>query len=73
MAGMGRPSIFGPKSSKYRRQGIMTKVGSKLFEMKRSELATLANVSVKSVSDGDVFEFLARGRESTVEYLASRT
>jgi hypothetical protein len=70
MAKMGRPSIFAPKSPKHRRQGIMTPAGSKLFEVARKRLGQLAKMDPKKISDGDVFEFLARGEEATRAYLA---
>jgi hypothetical protein len=75
MARMGRPSIFAPKDPKYRYQGLMTKEGATQFEAARKELAKLTALKVKQVSDGDVFEYLSRGREATVEYLdlATRT
>ncbi len=72
MAKMGRPSLFAPKDPKCRYQGLMTKPGSKLAEAKRKELADLAGLPVKKVSDGDLFDYMARGKEATVELLAAR-
>ncbi len=73
MARMGRPSVFAPKDPKHRYQGIVTKLGAKQLEDARADLAALSGLKKKQVSDGDVFEFLARGRRATQEYLATRT
>ena len=66
---MGRPSIFAPKNPKHRHQGIMTNVGEKKFEAARRRLAELAEMPVKRVSDGDVFEYLSRGEVETIAHL----
>lgn len=72
MAQMGRPSVFAPKDTKARYQGLMTSVGSKLAEKHRADLAKLSGLKVSQVSDGDLFDYLARGKEATVEYLAKK-
>lgn len=69
MARMGRPSLFGPKDVDARYQGLMTTAGSKLFETEREWIARTVGIAVKSVSDGDVFESLARGREKSERIL----
>lgn len=66
---MGRPTIFKGKESRYRRQGIMTKEGSARFEVARATLAGMVGWPIDKVSDGDVFEFLARGPLATKAYL----
>lgn len=50
----------------------MTKEGSKLAEQHRKELAELSGLKPKQVSDGDLFDYLARGKEATVAYLAKK-
>lgn len=68
---MGRPSIFRePKTKRY--QGNTTKIGSVRFEAARRRLAALTKWPVGKVSDGDVFEYLARGEADTVKYLKER-
>jgi hypothetical protein len=64
---MGRPSIFGVKVRRY--QGSVTQAGTVAFENHRRELAKLAKWPVSKVSDGDVFTYLALGREKTLEEL----
>ena len=72
MPRMGRPSLFGKLNPKRRYQGLMTTVGSDAFEIKRRELAEIAGVPVKAVSDGAVFEYLSRGEEATRLFFASK-
>jgi hypothetical protein len=67
---LGQPAIFRPKNPATRKQGHMTDVGAKAFEAARKRLAKLAGR--KKVSDGDVFEFLARGEDDTRMYLESK-
>jgi hypothetical protein len=69
---MGRPSVFAPKDPKARYQGLMTKEGARLAEQHRRELAELSELKPKQVSDGDLFDYLARGKEATVAYLAKK-
>lgn len=69
---MGRDSIFRNKDKKALIRGITTKVGKKKFEEHRKELAVLAKRPVTRVSDGDVVEYLSRGRENTMQYLLER-
>ena len=64
----GRPAIFRHKT--VRLQGVVTKVGSVKFEHARRRLARLAGRDVDSTSDGDTFEFLARGEANTRRYLS---
>jgi hypothetical protein len=68
---MGRPSIF-RELKPHRYQGNTTKTGSMRFEAARRRLAALAGWPVGKVSDGDVFEYLARGEADTVKYLKSK-
>jgi hypothetical protein len=70
MATMGRPSVFRPKNPKKRFQGLTTTRGAQLFEQRRKQLAGLSGV--KSPSDGDVFDYLARGEEETAAYLVEK-
>jgi hypothetical protein len=70
MAQMGRPSVFAPKDPKCRFQGITTKEDARLMEAKRKELAKLSGV--KNPSDGDLFGYMARGKEATIAYLAKK-
>jgi hypothetical protein len=72
VAKMGRPAVFTPKDPKARYQGLVTREGGRQLEAARKKLAALASLPVKSVSDGDVFEYLARGEEETKSFL-SRT
>jgi hypothetical protein len=66
----GWQSIFEGKSREHRYQGIVTEVGSRAFEAARKKLAKLAgNRPVDKVSDGDVFEALARGWDATKAYI----
>ena len=53
-----RPSIFTPKANGNRYQGVTTAYGGKCFEMVRH--AIMHKHGLKSVSDGDVFEYMAR-------------
>jgi len=64
-----RQGIFLDKSDGARLQGIVSKEGAEAFEKARGRLAKLVKWSVKSVSDGDTFEYLARGHNATVKYL----
>ena len=70
---MGRASIFRGKEDGVRIQGLITKRGGQEFEKARRELALLyqdvTGRAVKTVSDADVIEYLARGTEDTQEYL----
>lgn len=61
MAKMGRPSAYAPKDPKCRYQGLTTKAGSKLLEEKRKALSKLSGI--KNPSDGDLFDYLARGEK----------
>jgi len=66
---MGRRSIFRDKikDSKYRVQGLLTKVGSAEFEAARRRLAKLADCD--TASDADTIEYLARGEPNTRAYI----
>jgi hypothetical protein len=66
---MGRASFFRGKikSSKYRVQGLLTRVGRRLFEARRREFCRL--VGMKEASDADVIEYLARGHDDTLLYM----
>lgn len=66
----GRPSIFPDKVRRY--QGSVTDVGSGAFEAARRRLAGLVGWPVSRVSDGDVFEFLARGEAAVKKELKTR-
>lgn len=67
---LGKRAVFDlPKPTRY--QGVVSKVGAKAFEAARKRLAVLAQRTGR-VSDGDVFEYLARGEAETVKYLASK-
>jgi hypothetical protein len=68
----GWPSVFVGKDKRNRYQGITTNIGARWFEAKRRRLAKLAALSPKTVSDGDVFEYLARGEAETIAYIAKR-
>jgi len=68
------PCVFRGKKSHTRVQGIMTTRGGQAFEAARRRLKQIIKpfascAAVKRVSDGDVFEFLARGEADTVRYL----
>lgn len=66
---MGRPTIFkGKKGDRY--QGAVTPVGSRGFEAARKRLARLAGL--KTASDGDTIEYLARGHAASAKYLKTR-
>lgn len=67
----GWQSVFRGKDRACRIQGIMTRVGMRAFETHRKELAKLAGVPVKKVGDSDVTEYLSRGKDETVKYLAA--
>jgi hypothetical protein len=64
----GNASIFKPKNGD-RFQGVTTKLGTTRFEAARGRLAKLAGREKEHVSDGDVFEYLARGESETRAYL----
>jgi hypothetical protein len=66
----GRPSVFRDKDGGYRFGGDLTKHGAERFETHRRRLAQLAP-HVKNPSDADVIEYLARGEENTVAYIAA--
>lgn len=67
-----RRVIFGDKSGGSRYQGCVTKIGSVRFEAARARLAKLACRDVALTSDGDTFEYLARGDAETREYLRTK-
>ena len=73
---MGRPSLFGKKDPAARYQGLMTRYGAQLFERVRRSIAKLIGIGPENVSDGDVFEYLARcsdtGRASVDESLKEK-
>lgn len=52
-----RPSIFAPKDGD-RVQGVLTKRGAECFERVRQAIAK--KHGIKSVSDGDAIEYMAR-------------
>jgi hypothetical protein len=64
-------AIFKDKLGGARYQGVVTAAGSTSFEMARKRLAKMAGREVEQTSDGDVFEFLARGEDATRKYLAT--
>lgn len=66
---MGRPTIFRDKEDGDRVQGIISKRGSTCFENARHELARLAKLEARQVSDADTIEYLARGEQETRRYL----
>jgi hypothetical protein len=68
----GRASIFRNKEGGGRVQGVLTKQGVALFEYHRKRLATLAKREASHVSDADVIEYLARGRQETADILAGK-
>lgn len=68
----GRPCVFRDKDGGYRFGGDLTKVGADRFEAHRRRLAQLAP-HVKNPSDADVIEYLARGEENTVAYIAAHS
>lgn len=49
--------------------GIVTRAGIAYLETRRAELAKLAGRDAEKVSDGDLFEYMARGVKNTREYL----
>lgn len=65
----GRASLFRGKKGGRRIQGIVTRRGGELFEMRRRWLASLTNRKQREVSDADVIEYLARGEKETLKYL----
>lgn len=67
---LGRQSVFRGKLGGQRIQGIITKRGGECFEGARRELAQLVRREPPQISDGDVIEFLARGKGNTRDYLA---
>jgi len=67
---MGRPSLFGKKDVNARYQGLMTTVGSRRFETTRKHIAAFVGIPVDRVSDGDVFDYLARGKQEAEKVLA---
>jgi|SoimicmetaTmtLPB_FD_contig_31_35061119_length_384_multi_3_in_0_out_0_1 hypothetical protein len=60
-ASMGRASIYRGKKGGDRVQGILTRDGSRLFQMRRKRLASLTRRPMQQVSDADVIEWMARG------------
>jgi hypothetical protein len=60
MARMGRPTIYGQKDPKCRYQGLTTTKGGKFMEDARARAAEAAGLKPAQVSDGDLFEYLAR-------------
>ena len=72
MGRRGHPHIFSGKSPQYRYQGIMSERGSAQFEAARARLAKLAGWKADDISDGDTFEYLARGDQETRRYLREK-
>jgi hypothetical protein len=68
----GNRSIFGDKSGGDRIQGILTKVGTRQFEVARARLAFLSQRKTSQVSQGDTAEFLARGEAATIKFLKGK-
>jgi len=67
----GRPTIFGPRDGKTV-HGRLSKYSTKRLEAARRDLAKLAGWEPENVSDSDTLEFLARGEESTREFLEAK-
>ena len=57
---MGNQAIYRPKKGGRRYQGLVTKAGAELVEKGRADCARLHGRPVKKISDGDLFEYLAR-------------
>jgi hypothetical protein len=75
----GRGSIFTGKvkgDSRYRKQGLLTHVGLEKFDAAVARLKALYHEIMghprEAVSDGDVFEFGARGEANTRAYLRAK-
>lgn len=71
---MAPKAMFLDKDPATRKQGIMSKQGDRDFERARGQLKAIYRdatgaIWTGAVSDGDIFEFLARGVESTRAYL----
>lgn len=60
-AAMGRASIYRGKKGGDRVQGVLTRDGSRHFQVKRKQLALLTRRRLSQVSDADVIEWMARG------------
>jgi hypothetical protein len=74
----GRASMFRGKEDGVRVQGLITKTGGAKFELARRALGDLYSevygVRPTTVSDADVIEYMARGKDGTRAYLeAERT
>ena len=70
---VGRDSIFRGKDGGLQVHGIITKIGGQRFERARRQLGRLFfevyGRDPTTVSDADVIEYLARGRDETERYL----
>lgn len=68
--------LFGPKSSRTRFQGILSKKGGLALERARSRLWALYRevfgIDPTRISDGDVVEYLARGDEDCRQELEAK-
>lgn len=62
--------MFRNKKGGVRVHGVITKIGGAKFEAARRELSELAP-HVANPSDADVIEYLTRGREDTLAYIAA--
>jgi hypothetical protein len=66
----GRESVFRGKAGGGRVQGNLTSAGLRAFERRRRRLAKLLDRSLAMTSDADVIEYLARGEQATIRYVA---
>jgi hypothetical protein len=70
---VGRDSIFRGKDGGLQVHGIITRTGGQRFERARRQLEALFYEVIgrppTGVSDADVIEYLARGRDETERYL----
>lgn len=64
----GRPSLFRPKDVTKPRHFYLTNIGHGKVEAAKARLAKLTGWPAARISDGDLYEFLARGEQESMAY-----
>lgn len=66
----GRVSLFRHKTTRV--QGMITKIGAQKMKMAKARIGELTGRAQRSISEGDVIEFLSRGEAEAIEYWRER-
>ena len=65
---IGRPSLFRDKDRRRPRRGYFSQDGHKALEAAKRRIARIVQWDLDEISDGDTFEFLARGERASIAY-----